>query len=149
MEITNIEGSEKTTLFSPWQHGEKFSLLTAPRGAVKNGISFGYRQFEGSSRKNPVIVLKDTRGGCEIILFVSMMLKKHLDQQGNEVQNDPQKGSFNLSVEELYKRSSTDEEMLKAICDLVKGHKLLCDRSVKYKDADGKTQRLVQFSVVD
>lgn len=146
MEILEIEGTTKSTLVSPWQHGEKFTILTAPRGAVKNGVSFGYRQFEGSSRMNPVIVLKD-RHGAQVVLFVSMLLKKHLDQQGNEVQNDPQKGSFCTKVEELYKSSSTDEEMLASICDLIKGHKLVCDRSVKYKNADGKTQRLIQFYV--
>lgn len=142
MEILKIEGSTKTTLKSPWQHGAKFTL-PLKGGKVTNGASFGYASFDDSSRSFPVINLKGNNG--ETPLFVSMLVKPKTNIDGDLVSYDAK--SLNVAADKIYSSAKTDEEMCKSICDLIKGRTIVCDRSKSYKDLEGKTQRLIQFFI--
>lgn len=143
MEISKIEGSQKTTLKSPWQHGAKFTLPLL-RGKVTNGTSFGYVSFDDSSRSFPVLILKDERGVITH-LFLSMLVKPKTNIEGDLVSYDTK--SLNVLADKIYLSAKTDEEMCKKLCDLIKGRTILCDRSKSYKDLEGKTQRLIQFFI--
>ena len=143
MEIKKIEGSVKTALKSPWQHGATFTLPLL-RGKVANGTSFGYVSFDDSSRTFPAIVLKDDSGKLQH-LFVSMLVKQKTNINGDSVSYDTK--SLNVLADEIYSSAKTDEVMCTKLCDLMNGHTILCDRSKSYKDLEGKTQRLIQFFI--
>lgn len=139
-----IEGSTKTALKIPWQHGEEFSLALKA-GKAANGTSFGYVSFEDSTRTFPVLVLKNTRTGQVLQLFLSMLVKPKFDEHGDLVSYDAK--SLNALADKVYTSAKTDEEMMKKLCDQIKGHKVICDRSHSYKNEDGKRQRLIQFYI--
>ena len=142
MKIAKIEGGQKSALKSPWQHGARFTLPLL-RGKVHNGTSFGYVSFDDSSRSFPVINLKGNNG--ETPLFISMLVKQKTDIEGDLVSYDPK--SLNVLADKIYSSAKTDEDMCTQLCEKIKSHTVVCDRSKSYKDLEGKTQRLIQFFI--